>query len=411
MDLFEYQGKELLRRFEVPVPEGRVAKTPDEARDAARHLGGKVVVKAQVQVGARGKQGGVKVVDSPDEAAAAAEQILKVEFLEQNTYALVQRRERGETLSDEDEKRIATAPRIRSTRVLVERAGDIRDEYYCAFLVDRSRRSFLGMMSAKGGMDIEAVAEEDPEAIARVQIDPLLGISDFHARRLAFGARIDPSAVKGTVAILPKLYRAFVEMDASQVEINPLVLTGDGKVMALDAKVTLDDSAAFRHPIYDELKAAHEVPDQERLAKEKGLNFIKLEGDVGIIGNGAGLVMSTLDVVKDAGGSPANFLDVGGGASADILSAGLEVIMSNPEVKSVFVNIFGGITRCDLVAEGILDALGRLDVKVPIVVRLDGTNAEQGRKMLADAPHPMLKSAETMLDAAEVAVRLAKEGA
>ncbi|HVM36483.1 MAG TPA: ADP-forming succinate--CoA ligase subunit beta [Actinomycetota bacterium] len=410
MNLFEYQGKELLRRFEVPVPEGRVARSPEEARDAARYLGGKVVVKAQVQVGARGKQGGVELVDSPDEAAAATERILDVEFMEQNAFALVQRRSRGAQLTPEDEERISKAAPIKATRVLVERAGDIADEYYCAFLVDRSNRAFLGMMSAQGGMDIEKVAEDDPSAIARVHIDPLLGISDFHARRLVFGARINPDAVKGAVAIIPKLYRAFVEMDASQIEINPLVLTGDGKVVALDAKVTLDDSAAFRHPIFDELKAAHEVPEQERLAKEKGLNFIKLEGNVGIIGNGAGLVMSTLDVVNAAGGEPANFLDVGGGASADILSAGLEVITSNPEVRSVFVNIFGGITRCDLVAEGILDALGRLEVKVPLVVRLDGTNAEQGRKMLADAPHPMLRTANTMLGAAELAVELSRAG-
>lgn len=378
MDLFEYQGKEVLRRFEVPVPEGRVAKTPDEAADAARHLGGKVVVKAQVQVGGRGKAGGIKLAETPEEARAVAEQILGMDI-------------KGHVVK----------------RVLVERAGDIKEEYYVSFLLDRSNRNFLGMMSAEGGVEIEEVAASNPKAISQVHIDPLLGFSDFHARKLVFGANLDPDARKGAIEMLPKLFRAFVELDASLIEVNPLVLTGDGKVVALDAKVTVDDSAAYRHPIFEELKAAHEVPEQERLAKEKGLNFIKLDGNIGVIGNGAGLVMSTLDVVKDAGGDPANFLDVGGGADADVLSAGLEVITSNPEVKSVIVNIFGGITRCDLVAAGILDALSRLDMKVPLVVRLDGTNAEQGRKMLADQPHKMLIPAETMLGAANTVVELA----
>ena len=387
MDLFEYQGKELLRKFEVPVPEGRVAATPDEAADAAHKLGGKVVVKAQVTIGGRGKAGGVKLANSPDEAREAAEAIL------------------GMTISNRQDPKGQTVK-----RVLVERAGDIRSEYYFSFALDRSVRKFIGIMSAQGGMDIEAVAEKDPAAVAKVHIDPLLGMSDFHARKLVYGAKLDDDARKEAIAILPKLYRAFVELDASLLEINPLVLTGDGRVVALDAKVSLDESAAFRHPFYDELKSAHEVPEQERFAKERGLNFIKLDGDVGIIGNGAGLVMSTLDVVKAAGGEPANFLDVGGGAGAELLSSALEVITSNPEVKSVLVNIFGGITRCDLVAEGIVDALGRLDVQVPIVVRLDGTNAEQGRKMLADAPHPKLIAADTMLGAAEKAVELSKGG-
>jgi succinyl-CoA synthetase beta subunit len=386
VDLFEYQGKELLRRFEVPVPEGRVARTPEEAAEATKLLGGKVVVKAQVQVGGRGKQGGVKVVSSPEEARDAAAAIFDITFTDQ-------------------EGRGGEKPK----RLLIERAGDIKSEYYCSFILDRSVRKFAGVLSAEGGVDIEKVAEENPDAIAKVHVDPLLGFSDFHARSLVFGAGIEEEARKGTLAILPKLYEAFVGLDASQLEINPLVLTGDGRVVALDAKVILDDSAAYRHTFFDELKSAHEVPEQERFAKEKGLNFIKLDGDVGIIGNGAGLVMSTLDVVKAAGGEPANFLDVGGGANAEILSSALEVIMSNPEVKSVFINIFGGITRCDLVAEGVLDALGRLDVKVPIVIRLDGTNAEQGRKMLADAPHPKLVTEDTMLGAAERAVQLARE--
>ena len=381
MDLFEYQGKELLRRFDVPVPEGRVASTPGEVEEAARGLGGKVVIKAQVQVGGRGKAGGIKPATSPEQAREVATAILGMDI-------------KGH----------------RVKRVLVERMGEISSEYYFAFLVDRSARMFMGMMSAKGGIDIEEVAATAPEAIARVHIDPLLGISEFHARRLVFGAGIDPEARKEAIALIPKLYRAFVGLDASLVEVNPLVLMGQGRVVALDAKVTVDDSAEYRHPFFAELRSAHEVPEQERFAKEKGLNFIKLSGDVGIIGNGAGLVMSTLDVVKAAGGDPANFLDVGGGAGAELLSNALEVIMSDPAVRSVLVNIFGGITRCDLVAEGIIDALGRLDVRVPIVVRLDGTNAEQGRKMLAESPHEKLIPADTMLGAAQKAVELAQGG-
>lgn len=384
MDLFEYQGKELLRKFEIPVPEGRVATTADEAAEAAKGLGGRVVVKAQVQIGGRGKAGGIKLANSPEEARDAAAQII------------------GMTIANAQDPKGQVV-----RRVLVERAGDIRKEYYVSFAIDRSARKFIGIMSAQGGMSIEEVAEKDPSAVAKVHIDPLLGFSDYHARKLVYGAKLDDEARKEAIVILPKLYRAFVELDASLVEVNPLVLMGEGRVVALDAKVSVDDSAAYRHPNFEELKSVHEVPEQERFAKERGLNFIKLDGDVGIIGNGAGLVMSTLDVVKAAGGDPANFLDVGGGAGAELLSSALEVITSNPEVKSVLVNIFGGITRCDLVAEGIIDALGRLDVQVPIVVRLDGTNAEQGRKMLADAPHPKLIPADTMLGAAEKAVALA----
>lgn len=411
MDLFEYQGKELLRKFEVPIPEGRVAQTPEEAAEAAKFLGGKVVVKAQVQVGGRGKQGGVKLVASPEEAKAAAAAILEIDFYDQEGFDLKQRVDSGTDVSDAERERWERTTSMRAKRLLVERAGEIADEYYCSFVLDRTNRDFLAIVSSEGGMDIEKVNEESPEKIAKISIDPLLGLSDFHARQLVFGGNIPAEARKGTLAILPKIYRAFVELDSSQIEINPLVLTGDGAVVALDAKVILDDSAAYRQAAFDELRAAHEVPEQEREAKDLGLTLIKLDGDVGIIGNGAGLVMSTLDVVKDAGGSPANFLDVGGGANAEVLSNALKVITGNPEVKSIFINIFGGITRCDLVAEGVLDALNVLDVKVPIVVRLDGTNAEQGRKMLADAPHPMLRSADTMLGAAEMAVRLAKEGA
>ena len=408
MDLFEYQGKELLRKFDVPVPEGRVASTPEEAAEATKFLGNKVVVKAQVKVGGRGKQGGVKLASSPEEARSAAEEIFAIDFYDQEGAKLKEAAHAG-TLTPEQETLWEQKQRQaeRTPRVLVERAGDLKSEYYCSFILDRTSRKYLAIMSSEGGMDIEEVNRTRPEAIAKVTIDPLLGLSAFHARELVFGGNIDEEARKGALSILPKLYSAFVELDASQIEINPLVLTGDGKVMALDAKVILDDSAAFRHPFYEELKGAHEVNEQERKAKEHGLNLIKLDGDIGIIGNGAGLVMSTLDVVKDAGGSAANFLDVGGGANAEVLSNSLQIITENPAVKSIFINIFGGITRCDLVAEGIIDALGRLDVKVPIVVRLDGTNAEQGRKMLADAPHPMLKTADTMLGAAEKAVQLA----
>ncbi len=409
MDLFEYQGKELLRKFEVPVPEGRVAMTADEAADAAGFLGQRVVVKAQVQVGGRGKQGGVRVAESAEEARAAAQDILEIDFYDQEGFALKQKADAGE-LSDE-EARVWEGKRQqgqKAQRVLVERAGEFEDEYYCSFLVDRTTRRYMAILSASGGMDIEEVNRTDPEAVVKVPIDPLLGFSDFHARSLVFGANLPAEARRETLSILPKLYRAFVELDASQIEINPLALTSDGKIVAADAKVVLDDSAAYKHPFFDELKSVHEVPEQERRAKSLGLNLIKLDGDIGIIGNGAGLVMSTLDVVKDAGGDPANFLDVGGGASAEVLSNSLQIITENPEVRSVFINIFGGITRCDLVAEGIIDALGKLDVSVPIVVRLDGTNAEQGRKMLADAPHPMLRSADTMLEAARVAVELAR---
>jgi succinyl-CoA synthetase beta subunit len=411
VDLFEYQGKELLRRFEVPVPEGRVAQTPEEAAEAARLLGGKVVVKAQVQVGGRGKQGGVKVVEGPDEAAKVAAEIFEIEFYDQEGYALKERHTADpSSLTDAERQRFERTVPLQAKRILVERAGELKDEYYCSFLMDRTERRFLAILSSEGGMDIEKVNEDSPEKIAKVAIDPLLGFSDFHGRQLVFGGNIPEGARKGVLAILPKLYRAFVELDSSQIEINPLVLTADDKVVALDAKVIIDDSAAYRLPFFDELKSAHEIPEQERAAKEKGLSLIKLEGNVGIIGNGAGLVMSTLDVVKDAGGEAANFLDVGGGANAELLSNALEIITSNPEVQSVFINIFGGITRCDLVAEGIIDALGRLDVKVPIVVRLDGTNAEKGREILAENRHEMLQTADTMLGAADLAVKLANEG-
>jgi succinyl-CoA synthetase beta subunit len=378
MDLFEFQGKELFKKFGIRVPEGRVASTPEEVRKEAEALGGRVVIKAQVQVGGRGKAGGIKVVDSTEDAERAAAQIIGMEI-------------KGH----------------RVERVLVERASEIRVEYYCAVTLDRGAKKHLIMVSSKGGIDIEEVAASDPGAISRLHIDPLLGLQPFQVRTLVYTSGLDPDAREGALEILPKLFRLYIEADASLVEVNPLILTEAGEVVALDSKVSLDDSAAYRHTEYEELREVVATDPQERMAKERGLNFIKLDGKVGIIGNGAGLVMSTLDVVDQAGGRAANFLDVGGGANAEMLSNALEVILSDREVSSLLVNIFGGITRCDLVAKGIIDALGRLDVDVPIVVRLDGTNAEEGRRLLQEANHPKVVPASTMLEAAEKAVGVA----
>lgn len=376
MDLFEYQGKELFGRWGIPVPEGQVASTPDEAAKIAEAFGGKVVVKAQVQVGGRGKAGGIKVVESADEAKAAAEKIIGMDI-------------KGHVVQ----------------RVLVEKASDIKAEYYASVMLDRAAKGFLFMVSAKGGMDIEEVAKTEPNAIAKVVVDPLLGLQPFQVNELIFGAGLHAEAHKGAASLLTKLFRMFMEADASLVEVNPLILTGDGEVLALDAKVSLDDSALFRHPEFEALREVVATDPQEREAKERGFsNFIKLDGNVGIIGNGAGLVMSTLDIVDQVGGKAANFLDVGGGADAEMLSSALEIILSDEGVRSVMINIFGGITRCDLVAQGVVDALKKMEVKVPIVVRLDGTNAEEGRKILSDAQHPMVVPAATMLEAATKAV-------
>jgi succinyl-CoA synthetase beta subunit len=378
MDLFEFQGKELFDRWGIAVPEGRVASTPQEAHKAAESLGGRVVVKAQVQVGGRGKAGGIKVVEDPQTAEEAAAAILGMEI-------------KGHVVE----------------RVLVERASEITSEYYASLMLDRSQKKHLFMVSSKGGIDIEEVTAGDPEAIAKVLIDPLLGLQPFQVNRLIFDSGIQEGAHKGARDLFTNMYRLFIEADASLVEVNPVVLTAAGDVLALDAKVSLDDSALFRHPSFEGLREVVATDPQERMASERDLNFIKLEGDVGIIGNGAGLVMSTLDVVDQAGGKPANFLDVGGGATSDILSGALEVILSDASVRSVLINIFGGITRCDLVAQGIVDALGRFDVAVPIVVRLDGTNAEEGRQILSDAHHPKVINAATMIEAARKAVEVA----
>ena len=380
MDLFEYQAKDLFRKHGIPVPDGKVASSPAAAEKVAAKLGGRVVVKAQVQVGGRGKAGGIKFADDAAGAKAVAEQILGMDI---------------------------KGHKVR--KVLVERAGDIKAEFYASFLLDRTAKAFLGMVSAKGGVDIEEVAATDPEAIARVHVSPLTGIQPYHVRRLLFDGGIPKEAHKGATILLQKMYECFVNTDASLVEVNPMVLTGSGDVMALDAKVSLDDNAAYRQPQYEKLARDIPLPKQEKIAKEKSLNYVKLDGRIGIIGNGAGLTMSTLDVVAEAGGTPANFLDIGGGANAATMAAGIDLIFSDRKVKSLFVNIFGGITRCDEVAKGILGALEQLpNLKAPIVVRLDGTNAKEGREILEKAAHPNISMAPTMLDAAAKAVALTK---
>jgi succinyl-CoA synthetase beta subunit len=378
VDLFEYQGKSLLAQEGVAVPEGRLAETPEEARRAAEELGGRVVVKAQVQVGGRGKAGGIKPAQGSEEAGQAAAQILGTEI-------------GGHTVHS----------------VWVEQATEIAAEWYASFTLDRSARRHLGMVSAQGGMDIEEVVERDPGAVARLHVDPVVGLGDWQARELVYRAGLERGAAREASGMLSKLYRAFVELDADLVEVNPLVLTGEGRVVALDAKVTIDDNALFRHPDFARFRKAFTVDPLEAMAKERGLNFIKLDGEVGIIGNGAGLVMSTLDVVSQVGGRAANFLDVGGGAGAETITNALEVLIHDEAVRAVLVNIFGGITRCDLVAQGITEALSRLELPWPLVVRLDGTNAVEGREILAEVDPDRLVPAATMREAAEKAVELA----
>jgi succinyl-CoA synthetase beta subunit len=379
MDLLEYQGKQLFAEHGVPVPEGRHATTPKEARAAAEELGFPVVIKAQVQIGGRGKAGGIKLANDADEAEAHAAAIIGMDI-------------RGLTVQE----------------IWVEQASDIATEYYAAVVFDRSARKPLVMLSAEGGMDIEAVPEEK---IARLHVDPLVGFLPFHGRRLAFEGAIDADVIRPVGAMLSKLYDLFVAADAMLVEVNPLIVTGDRQVVALDAKVTVDDNALMRQPAVADMRNPSAEDPQEQMAKERGVTYVKLDGEVGILGNGAGLVMSTLDVVAQAGGRPANFLDVGGGAKAEEIVAALEVLLSDAKVKAVLFNIFGGITRCDEVARGILQALEQIDVRVPIVVRLDGTNDEEGRRILAEADAPQLHTAKTMLEAADMVVALAKEGA
>jgi succinyl-CoA synthetase beta subunit len=378
VDLFEYQGKSLFARVGVPVPDGRLATSPTFAATAANELGGRVVVKAQVQVGGRGKAGGIKLADSPSEAEEAAKKILGMDI-------------KGHTVHS----------------VWVEKASEIAAEYYASFTLDRSAKKHLAMVSARGGVDIESVAESDPDAVIKLHIDPVVGLTDWQARELVYRAKLEPSAARKAAAALKKLYEAFVSLDCDLVEVNPLILTEGGDIVALDSKVTLDSNAFYRHPDFAEFEAAFTRDPIEAMAIESDLNFIKLDGSVGIIGNGAGLVMSTLDVVDLVGGRAANFLDVGGGAGADTIANALEVLTQDGSVRSVLINIFGGITRCDLVANGIIEALGRLELPWPIVVRLDGTNAEEGRAILAASPNERLIAAATMREAAEKAVELA----
>ena len=380
MDLYEFQGKELFRQAGIPVSEGRLVLTPQEARDAAAELGCPVVVKAQVLTGGRGKAGGVKLAVSPADAEEKARGIFGLDI-------------KGHVVH----------------KIWVEQASDIAKEYYLSLTFDRGTKRPLFMFTKEGGVDIEDVAANTPEKLAKLHVDPLEGFQAYQARRLVYGAGVeDPSEQKQIVSIIGKLYEAFIRFDAMLCEINPLIVTPDGVVKALDSKFTVDDNALYKHPEIAAMRDLDAVPVQERMAKEKGVTYVKLDGEVGILGNGAGLVMSTLDVIALAGGKPANFCDLGGGGDADGVVDALEVITSDPDVKVIFFNIFGGITRCDVVAEGILKALDRIKLTLPIVVRLDGTNAEAGRKILADAAPANLYVQPTMLDAARKAVELSR---
>jgi succinyl-CoA synthetase beta subunit len=379
VDLYEYQGKELFRRFGIPVSEGRVASTPQEARTAAEHLGGQVVIKAQVLTGGRGKAGGIKLAAGPDEAAEHAEAILGLDI-------------RGHVVR----------------RLWVEKASDIANEYYLSVTFDRGDKRALFMFTKEGGIDIEEVAAERPEALAKLHVDPLEGFQPYQARRLIYDAGIDDAdEQKQILTIVGRLYEAFVGADAMLCEINPLIVTPEGEVKALDSKFTVDDNALYKHPDIAEMRDPEAYPPEERAAREKNVTYVKLDGEVGILGNGAGLVMSTLDVIALAGGRPANFCDLGGGGDAQGVVDALEVITADPQVRSILFNIFGGITRCDEVARGILQALERIEIDEPIVVRFDGTNAEEARRLIAEADRGELYVEPTMLDAARRAVELA----
>ena len=384
MDLFEYQARDLFEAHQIPVLAGAVATTPDQAQAAAAKIGGKVVVKAQVKVGGRGKAGGVKLAENADDAKEKAAAILGMDI-------------KGHTVH----------------KVMIAQAAPIDSEYYLAILLDRANRNFLVMASVAGGMEIEEVAHKTPEKLAKVGINPNIGIDKAKAVEIAKGGQFPADIIDQVADVLVKLWQAFIKEDATLMEINPLVKTSDGKVIALDGKVTLDENSTFRHPEHEQLVDHASTNPLEKLAKEKDLNYVKLEGQVGIIGNGAGLVMSTLDVVAYAGEKygvkPANFLDIGGGASAEVMANGLSIILGDSDVKSVFVNVFGGITACDAVANGIVQALEMLGSKAtkPIVVRLDGNNVELGRKILNDANHPLVQQLETMDGAAAKAAELA----
>jgi succinyl-CoA synthetase beta subunit len=379
VDLYEYQGKELFRRFGLPVSEGRVAVTPEEARTAAEEIGGQVVVKAQVLTGGRGKAGGIKLADSPDEAAQHSEAILGLDI---NGHVV--------------------------RKLWIEQASDIEREYYLSVTFDRGEKKALLMLTKEGGIDIEEVASQRPEALARLHVDPLEGFQPYQARRLIYGAGIDdPNEQKQILAIIGKLYDAFVGADAMLCEINPLIVTPAGEVRALDSKFTVDDNALYKHADIAEMRDLEAYPPEERAAREKGVTYVKLDGEVGILGNGAGLVMSTLDVIALAGGRPANFCDLGGGGDAQGVVDALEIISADPQVKSIVFNIFGGITRCDEVARGILQALDQISIEEPIVVRFDGTNAEEGKRLLTEGGPDNIHVESTMLDAAKRAVELA----
>src|SRR5690349_15015585 len=378
MDLLEYQGKQVFARHGVPVPSGRHAQTVDEAAAAADDIGYPCVIKAQVQIGGRGKAGGIKLAQNRNEALEHAQAILGMDI-------------RGLTVHE----------------LWVEGASEIASEYYASVIFDRSAKAPLVMLSTKGGMDIEEVADSDPGAIARLHVDPLLGFQDFHGRRLAFEAGVDADVVRPVGQLLARLYTAFIEEEATLVEVNPMIVTPDRSVKALDAKVTLDDNALFRHPDNAALRDPGAEDPQEQMAKERNLTYVKLDGDIGILGNGAGLVMSTLDVVAQAGGKPANFLDAGGGSKAEAITQAVEVILSDPKVKAVLFNIFGGIPRCDEIAKGLIEAFDQIKPTVPFVVRLDGTNDKEGRELLGEANLPNVHMATTMLDAARKVVELA----
>jgi succinyl-CoA synthetase beta subunit len=379
VDLYEYQGKQYFARFGIPTSKGGVADTVEEAVEAAESAGYPVVVKAQVKVGGRGKAGGIKLADDAEEVRRAAGAILGMDI-------------KGHVVR----------------RLWIEHASDIAKEYYASFTLDRLAKLHLGMLSASGGVEIEEVAATDPEAIARLYVNPCDGLDEDSARRWVDEAGLDESARDQAAALLVRLYRCFVEGDCDLAEINPLILTTAGAVHALDAKVTLDENATFRHPEWKEFSSGESDDPREQMAKEKGLNYIGLDGSVGIIANGAGLAMSTLDVVNQVGGTAANFLDIGGGANAAVMSAALEVINSDPNVRSILVNIFGGITRVDDVANGVIEALGRVEIRSPIVLRLDGTNAEAGRALLAPHLSERVLAEPTMLAAARRAVELAR---
>jgi succinyl-CoA synthetase beta subunit len=378
MDLLEYHGKQLFARHGVPVPAGLPATSIEEAMAAADTVGYPCVVKAQVQIGGRGKLGGIKVAQDRQEARAHAAAILGMEIRGLHVY-----------------------------EVWIEEASEIAAEYYASVVFDRGAQAPLVLLSTKGGMDIEAVAASEPEAIASTHVDPLIGFQAFHGRRLAFDAGVDPDLVQPLGTLLARLYEVFVEEDATLVEVNPLIVTPERGLWALDAKVTLDGNALFRHPENAGLRNPSGEDPQERMARERGLTYVKLDGDIGILGNGAGLVMSTLDVVAQAGGQPANFLDAGGGSKAAAIVAAVEVILSDPKVRAVLFNIFGGITRCDEVAYGLIEAYDLVRPDVPFVVRLDGTNDEEGRRLLAEADLPGLHVAPTMDGAAARVVELA----